>query len=815
MYTAGEKIKPRYIEEEMKDSYINYSMSVIVGRALPDVRDGLKPVHRRILYAMNDLGLEHSKPYKKSARIVGETLGKYHPHGDTAVYDSLVRMAQDFSLRYPLIDGQGNFGSVDGDAPAAMRYTEARLARISGLLLEDLEKETVDFVPNFDGSLNEPVILPSVLPNLLINGSSGIAVGMATNVPPHNLKEVADGIVFLIDNPQAEIKELMKIIKGPDFPTGGIICGTDGIKEAYLTGKGKLKLTAKAFIEEQKNGKETIIVTEIPYQSNKANIIESIANLVNDKKIEGISDIRDESDKDGMRIVIEIKRGENARVVLNQLSKHTQLQSTFGIIMLALVDGRPKTLNLKQLLSLHIDHRKNIIKRRTRYELDKAEQRIHILEGLKKAIEHLNQVIKTIKESKTPKIAKENLMKQFAFSEKQAQAILEMQLQRLTALEVNKLEEEYAELLKKIEYYKQILKDERKVLDLIKEELAQLKEKYGDERRTDIVKEEKELEIEDLIAEEDMVITMSHSGYIKRSPVSAYRRQKRGGKGITAAGTKEEDFIESLFIASTHDHLLFFTTAGRLYWLKVHQIPEASRVSKGKPIVNMLELAADEKTSSFIPVREFSDDKFIVMITSQGVIKKTNLSAFSNPRKGGILAVTLEKNDKLVSTKLTDGKKEILISTKNGKAIRFKEDAVRDMGRAAKGVRAIKLNPKDCVISMEVVDPEAALLTITEKGFGKRTFAKEYRMQSRGGKGIINIKITDKNSYVIGVLTVADEDELMIITSSGMMVRCAVKDIRTVGRATQGVKVISLKDKDKVVGVAKVVAKEDEEESET
>ena len=810
MYTRNEKIVPVYIEDEMKDSYISYAMSVIVGRALPDVRDGLKPVHRRILYAMKELNLEHNKAYKKCARIVGDCLGRYHPHGDVAVYDALVRMAQDFSLRYPLVDGQGNFGSVDGDAPAAMRYTEAKLAHITDWMLQDIEKDTVRFVPNFDESMEEPTILPAVLPNLLVNGSSGIAVGMATNIPPHNLNEVCDAICALIDKPEIDIKELMKYVKGPDFPTGGIIRGKEGIKSAYLTGRGLLKIHAKAGIEEQKSGKETIIITELPYQVNKANLIESIADLVRDKKIEGISDLRDESDKDGIRVVVELKRGENAQVVLNNLYKHTQMRETFGVNILALVNGKPQILNLKQLLENYVEHRKDIIIRRTKFDLNKAQDRAHILEGLKIALDNLDKIIKTIKQSKDPQTAKEALMKNFGLSEKQAVAILEMQLQRLTALEREKIDEEYLELIKKIALYKAILESEKKVLEIIKTEIGELKEKFGDQRRTDILSEVEDLAIEDLITEEDVVITISHSSYIKRLPVSAYRKQKRGGKGVTGSDMKEEDFIEHLFIASTHDYVLFFTTKGRVYWLKVHEIPEASRQSRGKAIINLMQLEQGEGISAYIPVREFKEGQFLVMATKMGLIKKTELTAFSNPRKGGIIGITIEKDDELIGVKLTDGQKELTLATKEGKAIRFPEDHVRDMGRGAKGVRGIRLGKKDVLIAMEVVEKDATLLTVTNNGFGKRTDFSEYRVQSRGGKGIINIKAGKKNGLAVGVKSVTDKDELMLITGQGMIVRCAVKDIRTTGRSTQGVRLMKLESKDEVASVAKVVPEEAE-----
>ena len=809
MYTRNEKIVPVYIEDEVKDSYLNYAMSVIVGRALPDVRDGLKPVHRRILFAMQDLGLEHTKPYKKCARIVGETLGKYHPHGDVAVYDTLVRMAQDFSLRYPLIEGQGNFGSVDGDSAAAMRYTEARLAAIADDMLGDIDKDTVNFGPNFDASLQEPLLLPAALPNLLANGSSGIAVGMATNIPPHNLTEVADAIIYILDHPEAEIKDLMRYVKGPDFPTGGIICGKGGIKEAYGTGRGKLTVRARATIEHQKGGKDLIVITEIPYQVQKSTLIEAIAGLVDEKKIEGISDIRDESDKEGMRIVVEMKRDSEPQIVLNQLFKHTQMEATFGIIMLALVENRPRVLNLRQVVDCYIAHRKVIIRRRTLFELDKSWKRAHILEGLKIALKFIDRIIKIIKTSKTVPQAKENLMKEFGLSEVQSQAILEMQLQRLTALERDKIDAEYLELLKKIELCKAILASEKKIEGIIKDELEELKKKYGDERRTEIVGEVEELEVEDLIAEEDVVVTISHGGYIKRLPVSAYRKQKRGGQGAMGAELKEEDFSEHLFVASTKDYLLIFTDKGQVHWLKVYEIPHASRISKGKSIVNLLEMSQDAKISSTVPVREFSPDRYLVMITKQGSIKKTKLDAYGNPRKGGIIGITLDKGDELIGVELTDGKQELLIGTRQGKAIRFPEAQVRDMGRAARGVRGISLAKKDEVIAMVLAQKDSTVLTVTELGFVKRTPVKEYRLTRRGGKGIINIKVTGKNGAAVGLKAVSDRDELMVITQNGIFLRCAVKDIRAIGRAAQGVRLIKLQDKDRVSCVAPVIAEEE------
>ena len=712
--------------------------------------------------------------------------------------------------RYPLVWGQGNFGSVDGDSAAAMRYTEARLSAVAETMLEDIEKDTVNFGPNFDGSLKEPLLLPAKLPSLLVNGSSGIAVGMATNIPPHNLNEVADAIIHILDTPQAEIKDLMRYIKGPDFPTGGIICGKGGIKDAYATGRGKLTVRARAMIERQKNGKDLIIVTEIPYQVQKAGLIEATAALVDDKKIEGISDIRDESDREGMRIVVELKRDVEPQIVLNQLFKHTQLETTFGIIMLALVENRPRVLNLRQMLDCYIGHRKIIVRRRTQFELDKALKRAHILEGLKIALKFIDRIIKVIKTSKSVEAARENLIKEFELSQIQAQAILEMQLQRLTALERDKIDAEYAELLKKIEQCRAILASEKKIEVIIKDELTELKKKYGDERRTEIVGEVENLEIEDLIAEEDVVVTISHGGYIKRLPVAAYRKQKRGGKGATGAEVKEEDFIEHLFVASTKDYLLIFTDKGQVHWQKVYEIPQGSRISKGKAIVNLLQVKTDEKIAATIPVKEFSADKFLVMVTRQGLIKKTRLDAYSNPRKGGIIGISLEKDDALIGVELTDGKEELLIGTKDGKAVRFPETQVRDMGRGAKGVRGINLAKNDEVIAMIVAQKEANILTVTELGFAKRTPFKEYRLTRRGGKGIINITVTDKNGSAVSLKTVNDQDELMVITQNGMFLRCAVKDIRETGRASQGVRLIKLDDKDRVSCVAPVIAEEAE-----
>lgn len=815
LYAMNEKIIPIPIEDEMRKSYIDYAMSVIVGRALPDIRDGLKPVHRRILYAMNELGLAHNKPYKKSARIVGEVLGKYHPHGDTAVYDTLVRMVQSFSLRYPLVDGQGNFGSIDGDNAAAMRYTEARLDAVSDELLADIDKNTVSFVPNFDESLEEPHVLPSKLPNLLVNGSSGIAVGMATNIPPHNLKEVIAGIGAVIENPEISIKDLSKIIKGPDFPTGGMILGREGIRQAYHTGRGRLVVRAKASIEiSSKNKKDAIVITEIPYQVNKSNLIQSIAMLVETKKVEGIYDIRDESDRDGMRVVVELKKDAVPQIILNQLYKHTQMQETFGVIMLALVDGQPRVLNLKQMIDYFIDFRVEVVTRRTRFELDKAEKRAHILEGLKIAVANLDKVIKIIRSSKSPEEAKANLISNFKLSNLQAQAILEMQLQRLTALEREKIDEEYLGLIKKIDYYKDLLKSRKKLLGIVREECEEVVRKYGDERRTQIVAAEEEIEIEDLIAEEDVLVTISHAGYIKRIPVSMYRRQHRGGSGVTGASMKDdEDFLEHMFLASTHDSILFFTNTGRVYWRKAYELPQASRQAKGKAIVNLLSLRSDEKVSSFLQVKEFDDKRYLVMATKNGVIKKTKLIDYSRPRANGITAITLRDKDELVACKITSGKDEIFLATHEGQAIRFPEKDVREMGRTASGVRGMTLDKGDEIIAMEIVNPESTALSVTELGFGKKTVFKEYRLQSRGGKGVINLKVTPKNGKVINVLSVREDDEVIIVTNGGMVVRCPVSQIRTSGRNAQGVYVIRLKDNQKVAATARVVEKEDGEDS--
>lgn len=811
MATIFEKIVPVSLEEEMKSSYIDYSMSVIVSRALPDVRDGLKPVHRRVLFGMHELGVAYNKPYKKSARIVGEVLGKYHPHGDTAVYDSMVRMVQEFSLRYPLVQGQGNFGSVDGDSPAAMRYTEARLHRIAEEMLRDLDKNTVDFTPNFDDSLQEPVVLPSYLPNLLVNGASGIAVGMATNIPPHNLTEIIDGIIAYIKNPAISDEKMMKIVSAPDFPTGGIIFGYEGVKEAYLTGRGRIILRAKANIETLKNNKENIIITELPYQVNKANLIEKIAELVHTGKLNDISNIRDESDRDGMRVVIELKRDAQPSVVLNQLFKHTQMQTTFGVIMLALVNGVPQVLTLKQMMRHFIDHRMDVLIRRTKYELDAAERRAHILEGYIIALDNIDAVIETIKKSRDVETAKNNLMRKFKLSEIQAKAILDMRLQRLTGLERKKIEDEYKEIIKLIEKLQGILDSEEKRYSIIKDELLQIKEKYGDARRTEIVYNYEEFSLEDIIAEEDVVVTMSHRGFIKRFPVSGYRKQGRGGKGVTGAGTKDDDFIEHMFIASTHQYILFFTDRGKCYWLKVFEIPEGGRASRGRSILNLIEKEKEENITAFVTVKEFDDSHYLVMATQQGTIKKTVLSAYGNVRKGGINAINIVKTDKLISVKMTDGNNDIVLGTRNGFAIRFTEKDVRDMGRVATGVRGIKLAKGDLVVGLLVIKRNDNILVVTEKGFGKRSDINDYRITHRGGKGIITVKTNDKVGKMIAMMEVVDGDELVIISSHGMVIRQSIAAIRVMGRNTQGVRVIRLKDGDSIADIAKVIPEDETE----
>lgn len=805
-----ETVIPIYIEDEMKNSYLDYAMSVIIGRALPDVRDGLKPVHRRVLYAMNELSMASDKPYKKSARIVGEVLGKYHPHGDKAIYDSIVRMVQNFSHRYPLIDGQGNFGSIDGDEPAAMRYTEVRMAKFAEELLKDLDKQTVDFVPNFDETLKEPTVLPAVLPNLLLNGSSGIAVGMATNIPPHNLGELVDGIILLIDNPNTTIEELMQVIPGPDLPTGGFIFGIDGIKEYCTTGRGKIILRAKSKTEVLKNGKEAIIITEIPYQVNKTNLLQKIAELVRTKKIEGILELRDESDREGIRIVIGLKRDENAYVILNQLYMHTQLQVTFGVIMLALVNNQPRILNIKEIIELYLKHRQEIIIRRSKYELKLTEERAHILEGLKIALANLDAVIKTIRNSKSPKEAKESLIGQFGLTEGQAQAILEMQLQRLTALERDKLDAEYLKLIKIIAELKSILASKKKILDLIKKDLVKIKKEYADTRRTQIIKEAVEFKMEDLIAEEAMVITITHTGYIKRLPLSIYKMQQRGGVGVTGMTTKEEDFIDQLYVASTHDYILFFSTKGRVYWLKVYDLPESGRITKGKAIVNLLKLSEDEKIAASIPLREFNEEDYLIMVTRKGLVKKTRLMAYSRPRVGGIIALSLVGDDELIKVERTKGDEDVVLSTKSGKAIKFNEIQVRPTGRTACGVRGIRLKEDDCVVGMEVAREGLTLLTVTANGYGKRTKFSDYRRQARGGMGVIDIKTTPRNGQVIGICEINDTDEIVMITEAGMVIRCSAKNISIIGRNTQGVRLIRLKEGDKVVDAVSITTKEEE-----
>ncbi len=806
---AGKSVMPRAIEDEMKESYIDYSMSVIVGRALPDVRDGLKPVHRRILFAMQDLGMHHNKAYKKSARVVGEVLGKYHPHGDSAVYDSMVRMVQEFSLRYPLVDGQGNFGSVDGDSAAAMRYTEVRMSRIAEELLADIDKETVDFTPNFDDTLQEPRVLPSKFPNLLVNGSSGIAVGMATNMPPHNLSEVINGAVATIDNPSITIQELMQHIQGPDFPTGAIIRGKNGIIQAYTTGRGSVRIRAKAEIIEHKN-RERIIVTEIPYQVNKANLIEAIADLVKDKKIEGISDIRDESDREGMRIVIEIKTGAQGDVVLNQLYKHTAMEVTFGVINLALVDNRPVVLDLKGLINNFIGHRKDVITRRCRFELKKSEERAHLLEGLKIALDNIDEIVKLLRGSKNADEAKKGLMEKFSLSDKQALAILDMRLQRLTALERDKIEDEHKQLREYIKWLTDVLADEAKVLKIIKDELAEIKAKFGDGRRTRIEDADEDIEIEDLIAREDMVVSITHQGYTKRLPVGTYHAQRRGGRGIIGMETKEEDFVEQLFIASTHDYMLFFTDRGKVHWLKVYQLPVEGRYARGKAIVNMLELEEGEKISSAIRIDSFERGGNLAMVTKEGLIKKTPLEEYSRPRKGGIIAINIREGDELIDVLLTNGENEIIVATKDGMSIRFDERDARPVGRNSMGVIAVRLEEGDKVVGAVVVDPNSSLLTVTENGFGKRSTFDRYPMQHRGGKGVIDIKTTERNGPVVDVKAVAEKDEIMAITSAGVVIRVPVAGISEIGRNTQGVTIMKLDEGNKAVSIARIIGEDEE-----
>ena len=810
-----ERILPRLIEDELKESFLDYSMSVIVQRALPDVRDGLKPVHRRILYAMHELGLVPGRPYKKSATVVGDVLGKYHPHGDVALYDSLVRMVQDFSLRYPLVDGQGNFGSVDGDSAAAYRYTEARLTRIAMAMLEDIDKNTVDFVPNFDDRLQEPTVLPARLPNLIVNGSAGIAVGMATNIPPHNLSEVVQAITHLVDNPNAQVKDLRKFIKGPDFPTGAIIYGRDGIKECYEKGRGRIVLRARAVAEETKStGRQQIVVSEFPYQVSPERVHEQIRDRVLAKKLEGIADVRNESDREGIRLVIELKRDVIPLVVLNQLYAHTQMQTTFGAIMLALVDGVPKEMDLKELLHHFIEHRHVVIVRRTEFELKRAQDREHILEGLKIAVDNIDEVIRIIKKSKDTPAADAALRKRFKLSEKQSAEILNMRLARLTALEITKLDEELKDVRRFIKECKEILTSKPRRMKILKEELTELAHGFGDERRTEIVADQGEFSIEDLIAEEDMVITVSHAGYIKRLPVSAYRRQRRGGRGVISAHTKEDDWVEHLFIASTHDYLMFFTQRGQCYWLKVHEIPQAARAARGKPIISCIGMRPDERLAALVPVREFADDKFVLFATKKGVVKKTVLSEFGNPRSNGIRAINIEKGDELIDVQVTDGKNDIVLATRHGMSIRFHEKDVRDMGRTATGVKGVELDKKDHVIDMVVVRRASTLLVVTEKGMGKRSELDEYRIQHRGGRGIITLKRGPKTGDIVALKEVLPDDELMMITKKGIMIRVPVEGIRITGRNTQGVKVMNLIAGDLVVDVARVVKEEEDDEDE-
>jgi len=809
MATVNEKIVPVDIEDEMRGSYIDYSMSVIVARALPDVRDGLKPVHRRVLFGMQELGLASNRAYKKSARIVGEVLGKYHPHGDSAVYDTMVRMAQDFSMRYPLVDGQGNFGSVDGDSPAAMRYTEARLARIAEEMLRDLQKNTVDFVPNFDDTLQEPSVLPAMIPNLLVNGTSGIAVGMATNIPPHNLTEVVDACVALIRDESLTDEKLMKFIKAPDFPTGGIIYGYEGVKSAYTTGRGRIVVRAKASIETGKGDRQSIVITEIPYQVNKATLIEKIADLINEKKLEDIADIRDESDRDGLRIAIDLKRDANAEVILNNLYKHTQMQATFGVIMLALVDGRPKILTLKEMIRRFIDHRNEVVVRRSKFELDEAEKRAHILEGYIIALDNIDAIVKLIRASKDVDTARAGLMKKFKLSEIQAKAILDMRLQRLTGLERKKIEDEYRDTIKQIERLKAILKSKQLQMEIIREELVEIRKNYGDERRTEIVYTAEEFSIEDMIAEEQVVITISHGGFIKRFPVSGYRRQSRGGRGSTGATTKEDDFIEHMFVASTHDYMMLFTDAGRCYWLKVFEIPEGGRATRGKSIANLISKEQAESIASYVSVKNFEDPLFVMMVTEQGMIKKTPLSEFANPRRTGIGAIGLGKGDRLIDVRLTDGSQDVVIGTHEGLAIRFHEQEARAMGRGAGGVRAIRLEKKDRVIGAVALRRSGTtILVVTEKGFGKRSEPDEYRVSHRGGKGIFTVKTTEKTGRMVAIREVLGSDDVVVVTSGGIVIRQHASEIRIAGRNTQGVRLIKLGEGDSVSDVASVMAED-------
>ena len=798
------KIQPVRIEDEMQKSYIDYAMSVIVSRALPDVRDGLKPVHRRILYAMHEAGMTANKPYKKSARIVGEVLGKYHPHGDSSVYDATVRMAQDFSSRYMMVDGHGNFGSVDGDSAAAMRYTEVRMAKIAEEMLADIEKNTVDFVPNYDESLEEPSVLPARVPNLLINGATGIAVGMATNIPPHNLGEVVDGLVKMIDNPEVSLEELIEVIPGPDFPTGALIMGRDGIRSAYATGRGAIRMRACARIERMSNGKQRILVTELPYQVNKARLIETIADLVRNKTIEGLTDLRDESDRTGMRVVMEVRRDTNPEVLLNQLYKHTQLQETFGVNMLALVNGRPRTLGLKEILYQYLEHQKVIIVRRTQFDLKKARDRAHFLEGLRIALDHLDSVINTIREAQTVDIARTNLMEIFTLSERQAQAILDLRLHRLTGLEREKIDKDYFDTMQLIEYLESVLADEHKVFGIIREDLLEMKKRFGDKRRTQIIGEVQDLSREDLIAEEDIVITITHSGYVKRQPIDTYRAQKRGGRGIQGAGTKEEDFVEHLFTATTHHQVFFFTTRGRVFVIKGYELPEAGRTARGTAIINLLSLQPEEKITAVIPIREITEGFYLFMGTKNGIVKKTDLMEFETVRKNGLIAIVLDDNDELIGVKLTDGNQQIILGTRDGMAINFSEQDVRSMGRSTRGVKGINLQEMDFIVGMDTMDPKGQVLVVSELGFGKRTAVDQYRMQSRGGKGLINLKVTEKTGAVVGLRVVRPEQDLLLINNDGIIIRMDVGQIRVIGRNTQGVALMRTEENQRIVALAMV-----------
>ena len=805
---------PRDIVDEMNESYLNYSMSVIVSRALPDVRDGLKPIHRRILYGMSELGSYWNRPYKKSARIVGDVMGKYHPHGDASIYDALVRMAQDFSMRHELVDGQGNFGSVDGDRAAAMRYTESRMTKLSGEMLKDLEKNTVDLQPNFDETLTEPTVLPAVVPTLLVNGSEGIAVGMATKIPPHNMNEIIDGLVALIDNKDLTTVELMEHIKGPDFPTAGLILGMDGLKQAYETGRGKIKMRARAHIETTKSGKDSIVITELPYQVNKANLIEKIADLARDKRIQGITELRDESDKDGVRVVIESKRDAVPEVILNQLYKHTQLQDTFGIILLALVGGVPKIMPIKEALNHFIDFRHEIVVRRTEFDLKGAEERAHILEGLKIALDNIDDVIKIIRASKDPSMAKEGLMNNFRLSEKQSQAILDMRLQKLTGLEVNKVVEEYKEVIKLITHLKGILESSAQRMSIIKLELQEMKEKYGDPRRTEIIPVDSDFTMEDMIADEEVVLTITHEGYIKRTALNTYRTQRRGGRGVQGATSKEEDFVEHLFIANTHNYMLFFTDRGKCHWLKVYDIPQGGRATRGRAIVNLIGCEPGEKVEAFVSVKDFDDQHYIVMATRNGLVKKTVLSAYSKPRKGGIYAIDIREGDTLIEARITNGENDILLGTREGKSIRFSEKNIRSTGRKTMGVIGIRLGSKeDYVIAMLVVKREGTILVATEKGLGKRTDVIQYRTQTRGGKGVMTMRVTEKTGKMVSIMEVVDADDLIVITDKGVLMRQPVSHIRTIGRVTQGVKLVKLDDGSKISSISRVINEDDPREN--